>query len=81
METRQGTKAAAALPLPAEATGARYIGNLSGTRDQMLQAEPPIDSRIERLRRQRENLPARVGDRVNTVDFDRAKMIVSTTAR
>jgi beta-barrel assembly-enhancing protease len=81
MQTRQGTKAAAASPLPAEASGARYIGNPSGTVDQMLQAEPPIDARIERLRRQRENLPARVGDRVNTVDFDRAKMIVSTTAR
>jgi predicted Zn-dependent protease len=81
MQTRPATHATPASRLPPEAIGARYFGNLSGTGDQMLQAEPPINSRISRLRRQRETLPARAGDRVNTVDFDRAKMIVSTTQR
>jgi Transcriptional regulator PadR-like family len=47
------TNATPGSGLPAEATGARYIGNLSGTGDQMLKPEPPIDSRIERLRRER----------------------------
>jgi hypothetical protein len=47
----------------------------------MLQPEPPIDSRIEGLRRELETLPARAGNRLNTVDFDRAKMIVIATRR
>ena len=81
MQMRAGSKAAVAYRLPAETTGARYIGNLSGTGDQMLQPEPPIDSRIEGLRRERETLPARAGNRLNTVDFDRAKMIVIATRR
>ena len=81
MEMRAVFLTPAASRLPAEATGSRYIGNAGGTGVQMLQAEPPIGARVEALRRQRETFPARPENRVNTVEFDQAKMIVSATGR
>lgn len=78
MQARAATAGDPSSPLPEEATQGRYLGNIKQAGASRFEKHPPISMRIDNLRHQRETLPARADNRLNTDAFNRAKSIVSS---
>jgi len=78
MQASAATAGDPSSPLPEEGTQGRYLGNIKSAVASRFETHPPISMRIDNLRHQRDTLPARTDNRLNTDAFNRAKSIVSS---
>jgi predicted Zn-dependent protease len=78
MQARAATAGDPSSPLPEDEIQGRYLGNIKLAAASRFETHPPISMRLDNLRHQRDTLPARADNRLNTDAFNRAKSIVSS---